>query len=148
VGPVLYYPSATNLTVGVNRWGSGPSAAFVHEDESPWVFGVVVNNIWSFGGPPNSSDRTNQLLLNPIVSYYFGEGWSVGLVAEYSDELDRKWGQMDRPGRRRLRQGDEAGRTIGKTGAGRLLRCHTAQGRQRHLATAGHTNLSVSGLDR
>jgi hypothetical protein len=77
-GPVLYYPSATNLTVGVNKWGSGPSAAFIKEDESPWVFGGVVNNIWSFGGPPGSSDRTNQLLLNPVVSYHFGDGWSVG----------------------------------------------------------------------
>jgi hypothetical protein len=35
VGPVLYYPSATNSTVGVNKWGSGPSAAFIKEDESP-----------------------------------------------------------------------------------------------------------------
>ena len=78
VGPVLYYPSATNSTVGVNKWGSGPSAAFIKEDESPWVFGAVDNNIWSFGGPPGSSDRTNQLLLNPFLSYHFAEGWSVG----------------------------------------------------------------------
>jgi hypothetical protein len=78
VGRVLYFPTATNLTVGVNKWGSGPSAAFIKEDESPWVFGAVVNNIWSFGSPPGSSDRTNQLLLNPIVSYHFAEGWSVG----------------------------------------------------------------------
>jgi len=77
-GPVLYYPSATNSTVGVNKWGSGPSAAFIKEDESPWDFGAVVNNIWSFGGPPGSSDRTNQLLINPIVSYHFDDGWSVG----------------------------------------------------------------------
>ena len=78
VGPLLYYPSATNSVVGVNKWGSGPSAAFLKEDQSPWVFGGVVNNIWSFGGPPGSSDRTNQLLLNPIVSYHFAEGWSFG----------------------------------------------------------------------
>ena len=39
VGPVLYYPSASNSVVGVNKWGSGPSAAFIKEDESPWVFG-------------------------------------------------------------------------------------------------------------
>ena len=78
VGPVLYYPSATNSALGVNKWGSGPSAAFVKEDESPWVLGAVVNNIWSFGGPPHGTDRTNQLLLNPFVSYHFEEGWSVG----------------------------------------------------------------------
>jgi hypothetical protein len=77
-GPVLYYPSATNSVVGVNKWGSGPSAAFIKQDESPWVLGAVANNIWSFGGPPGSSDRTNQLLLNPFLSYHFAEGWSVG----------------------------------------------------------------------
>jgi hypothetical protein len=78
VGPVLYYPSATNPALGVNKWGSGPSVAFIKKDESPWVFGAVANNIWSFSGPPSSSDRTNQLLLNPFVSYHFGDGWSVG----------------------------------------------------------------------
>jgi hypothetical protein len=78
-GPVLYYPSATNTALGVNKWGSGPSVAFVRKNgESPWVFGAVVNNIWSFGGPPQSSDRTNSLLVNPFISYHFGEGWSVG----------------------------------------------------------------------
>ena len=94
VGPVLYYPSATNLTVGVNKWGSGPSAAFLHKDESPWVFGAVVNNIWSFGGPPHSSDRTNALFLNPIVDYYFGDGWSVGSSPEITTNWiasGRKW---------------------------------------------------------
>jgi hypothetical protein len=87
VGPVLYYPSATNSTVGVNKWGSGPSAAFIKEDESPWVFGAVVNNIWSFGGPPGSSDRTNQLFLNPFVNYHFSDGWSVGS----SPEITANW---------------------------------------------------------
>ena len=49
-GPVLYFPTATNSALGVNKWGTGPSAAFLKEDESPWVFGGVVNNIWSLGG--------------------------------------------------------------------------------------------------
>jgi hypothetical protein len=77
VGPVLYYP-ATSTTLGVDKWGSGPSVAFIKKDESPWVFGAVVNNIWSFGSADGSSDRTNSLLLNPFFSYHFGDGWSVG----------------------------------------------------------------------
>jgi hypothetical protein len=87
VGPVLYYPSATNSTVGVNKWGSGPSAAFIKMDESPWVLGAVVNNIWSLGGPPGSNDRTKQLLLNPFVNYHFADGWSVGA----SPEITANW---------------------------------------------------------
>jgi hypothetical protein len=86
-GPVLYYPTATNPALGVNNWGSGPSAAFLHKDEGPWDFGAVVNNIWSFGGPTTGSDRTNQLFLNPIVNYHFGDGWSVGS----SPEIATNW---------------------------------------------------------
>ena len=41
------------------------------------VFGAVVNNIWSLGGPPGN-DRTNQLLFNPIVTYHFADDWDVG----------------------------------------------------------------------
>jgi hypothetical protein len=74
-GPVLYYP-ATDTTVGVNKWGSGPSLAFVVKNEGPWVFGAVANNIWSFGAGP-TSDRTNQLLLNPFISYHLGDGWAI-----------------------------------------------------------------------
>jgi hypothetical protein len=87
VGPVLYYPSATNPALGVNKWGSGPSAAFIKEDQSPLDFGAVVNNIWSFGRPAPASDRTNQLFLNPFANYHFGEGWSVGS----SPEITTNW---------------------------------------------------------
>jgi hypothetical protein len=37
VGPVLYYPSATNQALGVNKWGLGPSVALLKKDASPWV---------------------------------------------------------------------------------------------------------------
>jgi hypothetical protein len=77
VGPVVYYPTATNSALGVNKWGSGPSAAFIFKDASPLVFGLVANNIWSFGGPSGGTDRTNQLLLNPFISYHFADGWAV-----------------------------------------------------------------------
>jgi hypothetical protein len=75
-GPVLYYPSS-NSAVGVDKWGSGPSFAFVLRNDGPWVFGAVANNIWSFGGGP-PSDRTNQFLLNPFISYHLGDGWAIG----------------------------------------------------------------------
>ncbi len=95
VGPVLYYPSATNKALGVNKWGSGSSVAFLKKDAGPWVWGVVVNNIWSFGGPPGSSDRTNSLLLNPFLSYHFSNGWSVSsspnITANWLSKNGHKW---------------------------------------------------------
>jgi len=41
------------------------------------VFALVANNIWSVGGPASNADRTNQLLLNPTLSYHFADGWSI-----------------------------------------------------------------------
>ena len=34
-GPVLYYPTATNSALGVNKWGSGPSVAFLRPELEP-----------------------------------------------------------------------------------------------------------------
>jgi hypothetical protein len=94
-GPVLYYPTATHSALGVNKWGTGPSVAFVKKDQSPWQWGVVVNNIWSFGGPPSSNDQTNSFLLNPFVSYHFDGGWSVGsspnITADWLAKSGQQW---------------------------------------------------------
>jgi hypothetical protein len=75
-GPVLYYP-ATSSTLGTTKWGSGPSVAFLHEDKGPWVYGLVANNIWSFDSGSGGSNRTNELLLNPVVSYHLADGWAI-----------------------------------------------------------------------
>jgi len=94
VGPVLYYP-ASNSTIGVRKWGSGPSAAFVKKNESPWEFAAVANNIWSVGGPPHGSDATNELLLNPLVSYHLDDGWAVSsspnITANWVSKPGQQW---------------------------------------------------------
>jgi hypothetical protein len=81
--------------LGVHKWGSGPSVAFLKKDESPWVWGVVVNNVWSIGGPPQSSDKTNSFLLNPFFSYHFSDGWSVGsspnITANWLSRGGQQW---------------------------------------------------------
>jgi hypothetical protein len=94
-GQVLSYPSATNTALGVNKWGSGPSVAFFSKSsDTPWVLGAVVNNIWSFGGPPQGSDRTNSLLINPFISYHFGDGWSIGSSPNITANWLSKAGQV------------------------------------------------------
>jgi hypothetical protein len=71
--------------------------ALLKKDKSPWVWGVVINNIWSFGGPPHGSDsdKTNSFLLNPVFSYHFGDGWSVGsspnITANWLTKGGRQW---------------------------------------------------------
>jgi hypothetical protein len=44
----------------------------------PWVAGVLVNNIWSFGGTLGPTGNSyNNFLTQPFVNYNFGEGWYV-----------------------------------------------------------------------
>src|SRR5262249_37070983 len=64
-GPVVFFPSANDSTLGVHRWGAGPSIAAVKKDQSPWVVGAVINNIWSFCDNANPANRNNSFLLNP-----------------------------------------------------------------------------------
>jgi hypothetical protein len=94
-GPVIFLPTATNSTTGVNKWGSGPSVAAVWEGSAHWTIAFVANNVWSFGGPPHGGDRSNSLLLNPIVSFRFGDGWSLStspnITANWSSNNDKRW---------------------------------------------------------
>ena len=94
-GPVISLPTATNSVTGMNKWGSGPSVAFAWQGSIPWTIGFVANNVWSFGGSPQGSDRTNSLLLNPIVSYRFGDGWSLStspnITANWASKSDKRW---------------------------------------------------------
>jgi hypothetical protein len=85
VGPVLSYP-ATDSLLGATKWGSGPSVAFLHKDASPWVLGLVANNIWTFDGA-TGSNATNQMLLNPFISYHFADGWALSS----SPEITANW---------------------------------------------------------
>ena len=84
-GPVLYYP-ATSSTLGATKWGSGLSVAFIQEDAGPWVFALVANNIWTFGGAAGNN-ATNQMLLNPIIGYHFANVWALSP----SPEITANW---------------------------------------------------------
>ena len=94
-GPVISLPTATNSVTGQNKWGSGPSVAFVWQGSKPWTLGLVANNVWSFGGPPDSGDTTSSLMLNPIAAFRFGDGWSLSsspaITANWASKNDKGW---------------------------------------------------------
>jgi hypothetical protein len=44
--------------------------------DGPWVYGALVNNVWSFGGTSGASgNRYDLLTVQPFVNYNFGDGW-------------------------------------------------------------------------
>ncbi len=110
-GPVLYYPSATDTALGVNKWGSGPSVAFIRKKATPlgiWCCRqqhLVVR--WS--APEQRPHQ--QPADKPIHQLPFWR-WLVGrIIAEHRRKLAVEVGTgLDGPCRRRHRQDIPAGR--------------------------------------
>ncbi|HXT79065.1 MAG TPA: hypothetical protein VN702_05835 [Acetobacteraceae bacterium] len=93
-GPIVQIPTATNKSLGSNVWGAGPAGVVVRM-ASPWVYGVLVNNVFSFGGTGGASGtRYNVTTINPFVNYNFNGGWFIGTVPIITANWDaggQKW---------------------------------------------------------
>jgi hypothetical protein len=50
-GPVLLWPSATDDLLSGEKWGAGP-AALILRQENGWTYGALVNRLWSYAGSP------------------------------------------------------------------------------------------------
>lgn len=69
VGIVTQLPTHTDDLLGNSRWGLGPTAVVLHtEVASPWVYGALINNVWSVSGS-STYPRINQLVFQPFANY-------------------------------------------------------------------------------
>lgn len=90
LGPVFLWPTASSEKLGSGKWGAGPTALLLVQ-EGAWTVGGLANHIWSYAGPDGRSD-VSTTLLQPFLSYSFGQGFSVGLNTETNyDWVNRKW---------------------------------------------------------
>ena len=93
IGPIFQFPSATDDALGQGKWGAGPTAVAL-TFHGPWVFGALINNVWSFAGDSDRPD-VNQLLLQPFVNYNLPDAWYVGSVpiitANWEADSDNQW---------------------------------------------------------
>ena len=95
VGPIVQIPTNTSDELGNKNWGFGPSFVVLHLDHgSPWVYGALVNNIWSLtddkhGGYYNSG------LIQPFVNYNFKGGFYLTsapiLTVDWTADSDNRW---------------------------------------------------------
>lgn len=65
-GPVLLYPSATDRVLGNGKWGAGPTAVALRQDNG-FTYGVLANQVWSYAGWGNR--EVNASFLQPFVGY-------------------------------------------------------------------------------
>jgi len=74
VGPVVQAPTNSNEELGNKNWGLGPSFVVLHLSHGdPWVYGVLVNNIWSVTSDKRGGSYNNGLI-QPFVNYNFEGG--------------------------------------------------------------------------
>ncbi len=73
-GPVVQIPTNSSAELGNRNWGLGPSLVVLHMAHGdPWVFGALVNNIWSLTSDKQGGSYNNGLL-QPFVNYNFESG--------------------------------------------------------------------------
>ena len=80
VGPVIYLPTATEETLGAEKWGAGPTAVALRQ-QGPWTYGMLANQVWSFAGDSDRSD-VNATFLQPFLNYTFPSATTLFLNTE------------------------------------------------------------------
>jgi hypothetical protein len=92
-GPALRFDTATDDTLGQGKWSAGPSVVAL-KMEGPWVYGALVQNLWSYAG---DSDRAhvNEFLLQPFINYNLPDGWYLSsspiITANWKADSGNRW---------------------------------------------------------
>lgn len=88
-GLVVQAPSATDDLLGQDKWGLGPTAVALRMQQgSPWVYGALVNNIWSVAGDDDRPD-VRQMLFQPFLNYNLPR--SPGRYLSFSPIVTANW---------------------------------------------------------
>jgi len=93
-GPIVQAPTTSDSKLGSYRWGFGPTFVILHLDKGdPWVYGFLVNNVWSVGTGAGGS--YNNFLLQPFVNYNFEGGLYLTsapiLTADWKAASSQQW---------------------------------------------------------
>ncbi|MFZ0133489.1 MAG: hypothetical protein WAK95_13200 [Desulfobacterales bacterium] len=93
-GPIVQFPTNSNDRLGNDRWGLGASAVALRLSKgSPWVYGALINNVWSVGGSGSDPSYSN-FLIQPFLNYNFRGGFYLTsgpiITADWkADSVDR-----------------------------------------------------------
>jgi hypothetical protein len=94
-GAILQAPTNGNDRLGNDRWGLGPTAVVLHTaKDSPWVYGALVNNVWSITS--SSTDPSyNNFLLQPFLNYNYPDGVYLTsapiITADWKADSSQRW---------------------------------------------------------
>ena len=72
-GPIVSFPSASDHILGSGKLSVGPTVVALR-NQGHWLYGALVYNLFSVGGPVSRSD-VNQMLMQPFVNYNLRHKW-------------------------------------------------------------------------
>ncbi len=95
VGAIAQLPTNSNSELGNDNWGLGPSFVVLHLDKGdPWVYGVLVNNVWSLTSDKQGGSYNNGLI-QPFVNYNFEGGFYLTsapiLTIDWKADSSQQW---------------------------------------------------------
>ena len=86
-GAIAQLDSATDDRLGQGAWGLGPTAVALRMS-GPWVYGALVNNVWSVS-EDDDRGKVNQFLMQPFVNYNIPS--SPGRYLTFSPIITANW---------------------------------------------------------
>ena len=86
-GPVLGLPTASDKSLGGEKWTAGPTAVALTM-QGNWVLGSLVSNSWSYAGN-DSRAKVNFGLLQPFVNYNVPT--AKGFALSFSPIITADW---------------------------------------------------------
>ena len=90
VGPVFLLPTASDDSLGAEKWGIGPTGVVLKQD-GPWTFGMLANHIESFAGDDDRAD-VSATFIQPFISYITSTKTTIGLNTESTYDWEtKKW---------------------------------------------------------
>jgi hypothetical protein len=94
-GLIAQLDTATDDALGADKWGLGPTAVAL-KMEGPWVYGGLINNVWSVAGDDDRPD-INNMLIQPFVNYNFPDKpgryltFAPIITANWEANSDDRW---------------------------------------------------------
>jgi hypothetical protein len=90
VGPVFLLPTATDASLGAQKWGIGPTALALKQKKG-WTYGVLANHIWSVAGKSSRAD-VSATFIQPFLSYTNKQAWTYSINTESTyDWISNSW---------------------------------------------------------
>lgn len=91
LGPAFEFPTHTGDVLASDNYSAGPTFVAL-KMEGPWVYGGLINQLWSFYG---DDPEVNKMLIQPFVNYNMDDGWylvsSPILTADWKADSSDQW---------------------------------------------------------